>query len=82
MRTLPKMKRVLVPMLLTAVLLIAAVTISLDLSGHVDTHISCDNFIRSRSGGCHTNWGQFLAMLWGLVAAIIGTIWLRYQDSP
>jgi len=76
------MKRLLVPTLLTVVLLIAAVTISLDLSGHVDTHISCGDFVRSRGGGCRTNWGQFLSLLWGLVAGTIGSIWLRFQDSP
>jgi hypothetical protein len=73
------MKKHLIPALLTGVLLIIAVTITLDLSGVLDSQIICGELVGGRAG-CRTNWGQFLSLLWGIVAGLIGLIWLRFQD--
>jgi hypothetical protein len=74
------MKRLLIPALLTGVLLISAAAISLDLSGYLDSQITCGGLMATKAG-CRTNLGQSLSLLWGMVAALIGLIWLRHQDS-
>ena len=74
------MKRFLVPILLTAALLIVALTISLDLSGHLDSRIACRESVGARAG-CTTDLGQSLSVVWGFAAALIALIWLRFRDS-
>ena len=74
------MKRFLVPTLLTAALLIVALTISLDLSGHLDSRITCWEIVGGRAG-CMTNLGQSLSVVWGFAAGLIALIWLRFRDS-
>jgi hypothetical protein len=73
------MKSFLIPTLLTVALLIVAVTISLDLSGYLDSRITCGEQVGGRAG-CVNNLGQSLSVLWGIVAALIGLIWLRFRD--
>jgi hypothetical protein len=75
------LKRLLIPALLTGVLLISAAAISLDLSGYLDSNITCPDIMRAPKAGCRTNLGQSLSLLWGMVAGLIGLIWLRHQDS-
>jgi hypothetical protein len=74
------MKKLLLPALLTCALLILAAALSLDLSGHLDSNITCGDLLATKAG-CRTNLGQFLSLVWGMVAALIGLIWLRHQDS-
>jgi hypothetical protein len=74
-----EMKRFLVPVLLTGLLLILAVTISFILTGQLGTQITCGDFNRVR-GGCTTNWGQSLSFLWGIVAGSIGLIWVHFRN--
>jgi hypothetical protein len=71
--------RFLIPALLTGMLLILAVTVSFYLSWHLDSQISCGEFVRVR-GGCSTNWGLSLSLLWGTVAGLIGLIWIHFQN--
>jgi hypothetical protein len=73
------MKSFLIPTLLTAVLLIVAVTISLDLSGYLDSRIACGESAGGRAG-CTSHLGQSLSVLWGMVVGLIGLIWLRFRD--
>jgi len=73
------MKSFLIPTLLTVALLIVAVTISLDLSGYLDSRITCGEQVGGRAG-CVNNLGQSLSVLWGFVVALIGLIWLRFRD--
>jgi len=73
------MKSFLIPSLLTAALLIVAVTISLDMSGYLDSRITCGGIVGSRVG-CVNNLGIALSILWGFVAGAIGVIWLRFRD--
>jgi hypothetical protein len=75
------MNRLLLPTLLTGALLILAVALSLDLSGHLDSNITCPDIMRAPKSGCTTNLGGSLSLLWGMVAGLIGLIWLRHQDS-
>ncbi len=74
-----EMNKFLVPTLLTAALLIVALTISLDLSGYLDSRITCGEQVGGRAG-CMNNLGQSLSVLWGFVAGAIGVIWLRFRD--
>jgi hypothetical protein len=74
------MNRLLLPTLLTGALLILAVTLSVDLSGHLDSHIACADFMRAPKSGCKTNLGSTLSLVWGFIAGLIGLIWLRYED--
>ena len=67
-------------MLLTAALLIVALTVSLDLSGHLDSRIACGESVGGRAG-CTTNLGQSLSVVWGFAAGLIALIWLRFRDS-
>jgi hypothetical protein len=71
--------RFLIPAVLTGALLTLAVTASFYLSWHLDSQISCGDFVRVR-GGCRTNLGQSLSLLWGTIAALIGLIWIRFRD--
>ena len=71
--------RLLIPVLLTGLLLSLAVTLSFYLSWHLDSQIWCGEFVRVR-GGCATNLGQSLSLLWGIVAGLIGLIWIRFQN--
>jgi hypothetical protein len=71
--------RFLIPALLTGMLLILAVTASFYLSWHLDSQISCGEFVRVR-GGCSTKLGQSLSLLWGTIAGLIGLIWIRFQN--
>jgi len=72
--------RFLIPALLTGMLLILAVTVSFYLSWHLDSQISCGEFVRVR-GGCSTNLGQWLSLLWGTIAGLIALIWIRFQNE-
>jgi hypothetical protein len=72
--------RFLIPALLTGMLLILAVTVSFYLSWHLDSHIWCGESVRVR-GGCGTNLGQSLSLLWGTIAGLIGLIWIRFQNG-
>jgi hypothetical protein len=71
--------RFLIPALLTGMLLISAVTVSFYLSSHLDSQIWRGESVRVR-GGCGTNLGQSLSLLWGIIAGLIGLIWVRFKN--